>query len=74
MEETGYDISPLIRDTYLQCTIREQSIRLYIVCGVPEDTKFVPQTRKEISVCILGRKGSITYLYTHAASGMVQAG
>lgn len=49
MEETGYDISPLIRDTYLQCTIREQSIRLYIVCGVPEDTKFVPQTRKEIS-------------------------
>ncbi|CDH60497.1 dcp2-domain-containing protein [Lichtheimia corymbifera JMRC:FSU:9682] len=49
MEETGYDISPLIRDTYLQCTIREQSIRLYIVCGVPEDTKFMPQTRKEIS-------------------------
>ena len=50
MEETGYDISPLIKDTYLQCTIREQSIRLYIVCGVPEDTKFMPQTRKEISV------------------------
>ncbi|KAI7882572.1 DCP2-domain-containing protein [Lichtheimia hyalospora FSU 10163] len=49
MEETGYDISPLIKDTYLQCTIREQSIRLYVVCGVPEDTKFMPQTRKEIS-------------------------
>ncbi|KAI9492579.1 DCP2-domain-containing protein [Zychaea mexicana] len=48
-EETGYDISPLIKDTYLEATIREQSIRLYIICGVPEDTEFRPQTRKEIS-------------------------
>lgn len=30
--------------------MREQRIRLYLVVGVPEDTEFNPQTRKEISV------------------------
>ncbi|KAG2220991.1 hypothetical protein INT45_004610 [Circinella minor] len=48
-EETGFDTSKLIKDTYLEATIREQSIRLYVICGVPEDTEFRPQTRKEIS-------------------------
>ncbi|CAG8615305.1 22403_t:CDS:2 [Cetraspora pellucida] len=50
LEETGYDISPLIREQdYIELTIREQRIRLYIVVGVPEDTEFCPKTRKEIS-------------------------
>lgn len=30
--------------------MREQRIRLYIIQGVPEDTLFIPRTRKEISV------------------------
>lgn len=52
MEETGYDISPLIKEQdYVELTIREQRIRLYIVVGVSEDTEFCPKTRKEISVC-----------------------
>ncbi|CAG8762892.1 2974_t:CDS:2, partial [Dentiscutata erythropus] len=50
LEETGYDISPLIKEhDYVELTIREQRIRLYIVVGVPEDTEFCPKTRKEIS-------------------------
>jgi 8-oxo-dGTP pyrophosphatase MutT (NUDIX family) len=49
MEETGYDISPLMTDTYFERTMREQSIRLYIIMGVPETTHFEPRTRKEIS-------------------------
>ncbi|CAG8807232.1 9060_t:CDS:2, partial [Racocetra persica] len=50
LEETGYDITPLIREQdYVELTIREQRIRLYIVVGVPEDTEFCPKTRKEIS-------------------------
>ncbi|ORY93155.1 NUDIX hydrolase domain-like protein [Syncephalastrum racemosum] len=49
LEETGYDISPLMTDTYFERTMREQSIRLYIIMGVPETTHFEPRTRKEIS-------------------------
>ncbi|ORZ17993.1 DCP2-domain-containing protein [Absidia repens] len=50
LEETGYDISPLLRkNEYIEITMREQRIRLYIISGVPEDTPFTPQTRKEIS-------------------------
>ncbi|CAG8615563.1 12701_t:CDS:2, partial [Ambispora leptoticha] len=50
LEETGYDISPLIKEKdYVEITIREQRIRLYIVVGVPRDTEFCPRTRKEIS-------------------------
>lgn len=57
MEETGYDISPLMTDTYFERTMREQSIRLYIIMGVPETTHFEPRTRKEISVRIRQEKG-----------------
>lgn len=32
--------------------MREQRIRLYIIQGVPEDTQFIPRTRKEISVSV----------------------
>lgn len=34
-------------------SIKEQSISLYIVPGVPEDYPFETKTRKEISVCVL---------------------
>lgn len=50
-EETGFDITPYLHEhEYVERTIKGQRIRLYILTGVPEDTKFVPQTRKEIGV------------------------
>jgi 8-oxo-dGTP pyrophosphatase MutT (NUDIX family) len=49
-EETGFDVTPLVdEEAFLERTIREQHIRLFIIAGVPESTKFTPQTRKEIS-------------------------
>ncbi|KAF9197232.1 mRNA-decapping enzyme subunit 2, partial [Haplosporangium sp. Z 27] len=49
-EETGYDVADKIRDEdYVEQTIKDQRIRLYIIKGVSEDTIFEPQTRKEIS-------------------------
>ncbi|RKO87441.1 Dcp2, box A domain-containing protein, partial [Blyttiomyces helicus] len=48
-EETGFDISDYIHENeYVERTMKEQRIRLYIVTGVPESTLFAPQTRKEI--------------------------
>ncbi|KAG2207919.1 hypothetical protein INT47_010903 [Mucor saturninus] len=50
LEETGYDVGPLLKKPdYIELTMREQRIRLYIIQGVPEDTLFIPRTRKEIS-------------------------
>ncbi|KAI9482827.1 MAG: Dcp2, box A domain-containing protein [Benjaminiella poitrasii] len=50
LEETGYDVGPLLKKAdYIELTMREQRIRLYIIQGVPEDTQFIPRTRKEIS-------------------------
>ncbi|KAG1169020.1 hypothetical protein G6F70_008734 [Rhizopus microsporus] len=50
LEETGFDIGPLLKKSdYIELTMREQRIRLYIIQGVPEDTQFTPRTRKEIS-------------------------
>jgi mRNA-decapping enzyme subunit 2 len=55
-EETGYDIreAGLVEDEeavkYIDVTLREQQIRLYVFRGVPMDTHFEPKTRKEISV------------------------
>lgn len=52
-EETGVDASHLLppdsRD-YLELTMREQKVRLYIVPGLSEDTPMETQTRREISV------------------------
>ncbi|KAK9453192.1 Dcp2, box A domain-containing protein [Dipodascopsis uninucleata] len=49
IEETGYDVSPLlVKDQFIEMTMREQQVRLYIIHGVPLDTVFEPQTRKEI--------------------------
>ena len=54
-EETGYDIKAagLVgsdeETKYVEVTMREQHMRLYIFRGVPMDTHFEPRTRKEIS-------------------------
>ncbi|KAE8392218.1 Dcp2, box A domain-containing protein [Aspergillus alliaceus] len=54
-EETGYDIheAGLIKDEkdvkFIEITMREQHMRLYVFRGVPRDAYFEPRTRKEIS-------------------------
>lgn len=54
-EETGYDLEvaglvPKDRHVkYIDLTIRDQDLRLYVFRGVPMDTHFEPKTRKEIS-------------------------
>ncbi|EXJ94518.1 hypothetical protein A1O1_02914 [Capronia coronata CBS 617.96] len=54
-EETGFDIraAGLVKDEkdmkYIEVTMREQHMRLYVFRGVPRDTHFEPKTRKEIS-------------------------
>lgn len=54
-EETGFNLRDAnlvgdIEDTkYIEMTIREQHMRLYIFVGVPNKTEFEPRTRKEIS-------------------------
>jgi mRNA-decapping enzyme subunit 2 len=37
-------------DHFIEITIREQRLRMYLVTGIPNDTKFVTQTRQEIGV------------------------
>ncbi|KAI0825108.1 DCP2-domain-containing protein [Trametes gibbosa] len=50
LEETGYDLeNQLDPANVIQMSIKEQSISLYIVPGVPEDYQFQTRTRKEIS-------------------------
>lgn len=64
LEETGFDISKLLKvDEYIEVTIGEQRVRLYIIAGVKDDTVFAPQTKKEISVCV-----SLLYLATFPLS------
>jgi mRNA-decapping enzyme subunit 2 len=49
LEETGYDITDKIReDQFLQISINDQVIRLYIIVGVSKNTQFEPRTRREI--------------------------
>ncbi|KAL0262845.1 mRNA-decapping enzyme subunit 2 [Diplodia seriata] len=54
-EETGFDAQEagLIKDhsqmKYIEVSMREQHMRLYVFRGVPMDTYFEPRTRKEIS-------------------------
>lgn len=54
-EETGFDIKAagLVKEPqdmkYIEVTMREQHMRLYVFRGVPLDTYFEPRTRKEIS-------------------------
>ncbi|OVA18076.1 NUDIX hydrolase domain [Macleaya cordata] len=40
LEETGFDISKLLKiDDYIEVTIGEQRVRLYIIAGVKDDTE-----------------------------------
>ncbi|KAI9928221.1 hypothetical protein AWENTII_007921 [Aspergillus wentii] len=54
-EETGFDIhdAGLVKDEkdvkFIEITMREQHMRLYVFRGVPRDAHFAPRTRKEIS-------------------------
>ncbi|KAL2821563.1 hypothetical protein BJX63DRAFT_417953 [Aspergillus granulosus] len=54
-EETGYDVreAGLVKDDeevkFIEITMREQHMRLYVFRGVPQDAYFEPRTRKEIS-------------------------
>jgi mRNA-decapping enzyme subunit 2 len=49
LEEVGYDISAnLVEAQYMETQWQQQTIRLYIVIGVPEDFQFVTRTKKEI--------------------------
>jgi len=51
LEETGYDISELVDpEEFLEYRRNEQLSRLYIVPGIPLDTKFEAKTRNEIKV------------------------
>lgn len=51
LEETGFNCGNRINeDNVIQLISRQQSISLYIIPDVPEDTRFETQTRKEISV------------------------
>ncbi|XP_026403156.1 mRNA-decapping enzyme subunit 2-like isoform X2 [Papaver somniferum] len=38
-----------VLEEYIEVTIGEQRVRLYIIAGVKDDTVFAPQTKKEIS-------------------------
>ncbi len=61
-EETGFDLreAGLVGEEpqmkYIEVTMREQHMRLYVFRGVPMDTHFEPRTRKEISVRIMTRR------------------
>ncbi|KAJ5496723.1 mRNA decapping protein 2 Box A [Penicillium fimorum] len=54
-EETGFDIrdANLVKNEdgvkYIEITMREQHMRLYVFRGLPRDAYFEPRTRKEIS-------------------------
>ncbi|BCR99604.1 decapping enzyme complex catalytic subunit DCP2 [Aspergillus luchuensis] len=54
-EETGFDVreAGLVQDEkdvkFIEITMREQHMRLYVFRGVPQDAHFEPRTRKEIS-------------------------
>ena len=52
LEETGFDIGGMIdASLYLEHRQNDQIRGLYIIPGVPMDTKFQAQTRQEIKVC-----------------------
>ncbi|BES97306.1 unnamed protein product [Nesidiocoris tenuis] len=49
LEETGFDIREFMDPTeYVEATINEQTVRLYVVPGISMDTQFTPKTRNEI--------------------------
>jgi mRNA-decapping enzyme subunit 2 len=49
-EETGFDASNLIdEDLYIERTIRGKNYKIYIIKGIPDNTKFIPKVRFEIA-------------------------
>lgn len=49
-EEIGFDISPYLKkEDFIEITIKQKNFKLYVITGVPGNTSFCPQTRKEIS-------------------------
>ena len=52
-EETGYDIRAAglidVDSRFIEVTMREQHMKLFVIPDVPMDTHFEPRTRKEIS-------------------------
>lgn len=58
-EEIGYDITPLLNpDDFIEVTMNDQKMTLFIVCDVPRDAKFETLTRKEISVSPMWERGT----------------
>lgn len=52
LEETGFDITSYISpDEWLESTINDQLVRLYVIKNIPMKTKFQPKTRYEIKAC-----------------------
>ncbi|KAJ8965068.1 hypothetical protein NQ314_004469 [Rhamnusium bicolor] len=52
LEETGFDISNFLDpEEYLESTINDQLVRLYVIKNIPMSTKFCPKTRCEIKSC-----------------------
>ena len=72
LEETGYDLDgQIIPEDVIELSIKEQSISLYIVPGVPEDYPFETKTRKEISVCLSLRRCISRYSLTDTENPVV---
>ena len=79
-EETGFDLReagliPTDEDNakYIDVSLREQQMRLYVFRDVPMDAKFEPKTRKEISVSTNLDNSNWFCLLTSAENSMVQA-
>ncbi|RZC76356.1 hypothetical protein C5167_000431 [Papaver somniferum] len=54
LEETGFNTSKLLKvDDFIEVTVGEQRVRLFIVVGAKDDTVFAPQTKKEISLILI---------------------
>ncbi|XP_068910232.1 m7GpppN-mRNA hydrolase [Tenebrio molitor] len=52
LEETGFDITSYVSpDEWLESTINDQLVRLYVIKNIPMKTKFQPKTRYEIKAC-----------------------
>lgn len=50
LEETGFDVGELVQeDVYFEQVVNNQTVRLYVVAGVSENTEFYPRSRGEIS-------------------------
>jgi len=55
-EETGLELSvaglvpPKGEQKFIEVTMREQHMKLFVFKGVPQDIEFQPRTRKEIGV------------------------